>query len=175
MAENKLLDLAQTVMLEKYGLDEMEYSIVSFSEGNKAVSIKMSDGWIPVSASFPREFLKVEEMKRWDHNKKVLYLKYLENEGHELPEELADSFHHAMLEAEGMGPRVVHIEEINGESVFKDWSPQEDPDVTETPEEPAQEMADPSNDAEEASAEDVVEEKPEKVVKKPKRRLKKAQ
>jgi hypothetical protein len=96
MADNPLLELAQTVMIEKYGLDEIDYSLVSFTDGAKAVSIKMSDGYIPVSASFPREFLRYEEMKRWTEAKKEAYIRYLEQEGQSLPDELTDSFHLAM-------------------------------------------------------------------------------
>lgn len=100
MAENPLLDLAQTVMIEKYGLNELEYALVSFTDGAKAVSIKMSDGYIPLSAAFPREFLKFEEMKRWTEAKKEAYVRYALDNDMEIPEPLLDSFHSAMVRVE---------------------------------------------------------------------------
>lgn len=92
MAENPLIDLAQTVMIEKYGLEEETYALLSFSEGSKAISIKMTDGEIPVQAWFPRDFLRFEEMKRWDYNKKELFVKNLVEEGMNLPEALQEDF-----------------------------------------------------------------------------------
>jgi hypothetical protein len=90
MAENPLIDLAQTVMIERYGLEEETYALVSFSEGAKTIGIKMSDGAIPVQAWFPRDFLRYEEMKRWEFEKKELYVKSLISNGMELPEELME-------------------------------------------------------------------------------------
>lgn len=97
MAENLLLDVSQTVMIERYGLDETEYKIVSYTEGAKNVTIRMSNDVIPVSASFPIGFMVFEQMKRWSEEKKELYLRNLIADGRELPEELVDSFHLAML------------------------------------------------------------------------------
>jgi hypothetical protein len=92
MAENPLIDLAQTVMIEKYGLDEETYALLSFSEGSKSISVKMSDGEIPVQAWFPRDFLRLEEMKRWDYEKKERYITGLVNEGMTLRPELQEDF-----------------------------------------------------------------------------------
>jgi hypothetical protein len=88
MAENLLIDLAQTVMIEKYGLEEETYKLFKFSETAKTVTIGMTDDEIPVSVTFPREFLRFEEMKRWDYAKKELFIKGLIEHGKELPEEL---------------------------------------------------------------------------------------
>lgn len=100
MAENLLIDLAQTVMIEKYGLDELEYSLVSFSEGSKTVSVKMSDGYIPVQAWFPRDFLRFEEMKRWDDAKKELYVRHAINNELEIPPQIQDAFHDIIMKVE---------------------------------------------------------------------------
>jgi hypothetical protein len=92
MAENPLIDLAQTVMIEKYGLCEQSYALVSFSEGAKTISVKMSDGEIPVQAWFPRDFLRLEEMKRWTYEKKEKYVIGLVSEGMDLRPELQEDF-----------------------------------------------------------------------------------
>jgi hypothetical protein len=120
MADNPVLDLAQTVMIEKYGLSEIDYSIVSFTDGAKNVTIKMSDGNIPVQASFPREFLRYEEMKRWTEAKKEQYVRYLLQENNDIPDELVDSFHNAMIRVE-LNPtnenEVIRFEAEEGEPI----------------------------------------------------------
>ena len=97
MAENQLLDVAQTVMIERFGLDETEYKLFKYSEGSKAITIGMTNGVIPVTASFPLEFMVYEQIKRWDDEKKEAYLRNLIAAGKELPEELLDSFHHLLV------------------------------------------------------------------------------
>lgn len=92
MAENPMLDLAQTVMIERYGLDEQKYSIVSFSEGAKACTIKMSDGWIPVSASFPLSFLEFEKIKRMNADEKMATFILLQPKWDKVPHEMKELF-----------------------------------------------------------------------------------
>ena len=97
MAENQLLDVAQSVMIERFGLDETEYKLFKYSEGSKAITIGMTNGVIPVTASFPLEFMWYEHVKRWDDERKEAYLRSLIAEGKELPEELLDSFRHLLV------------------------------------------------------------------------------
>ena len=97
MAENRLLEIAQTVMIERFGLDETEYKLFKYSEGSKAITIGMTNGVIPITASFPLEFMRYEQIKRWDDERKEAYLRSLIAEGKELPEELLDSFRHLLV------------------------------------------------------------------------------
>lgn len=97
MADNQLLDIAQTVMIERFGLDETEYKLFKYSEGSKAITIGMTNGIIPVTASFPLEFIQYECVKRWDDDRKEAYLRSLIASGKELPEELLDSFRHLLV------------------------------------------------------------------------------
>jgi hypothetical protein len=110
MADNPLIDLAQTVMVEKYGLDEHEYSLFKFSEGQKNITVGMSNGDIPVTASFPREFLRFEEMKRWDYPRKELFVKGLIKDGLEFPEELEqDAEFNQIFIRQTMGTEVIEM------------------------------------------------------------------
>ncbi|MMZ46495.1 hypothetical protein D1872_81120 [compost metagenome] len=77
MAESKFLDIAQTVMIERYGLDEQVYCLESFTEGTKAVSIKMSDGFIPISVKFPLEFLEFERVRRMNLDERRGYFVHI--------------------------------------------------------------------------------------------------
>lgn len=100
MAENLLLDLAITVMVENYNLDEHEYSMFKFNEGSNAISIGMTNGEVPVSAVFPRDYLRFEEMKRWDDSKKEMYVRHQIAEDLPIPNELSESFHHILMMVE---------------------------------------------------------------------------
>jgi hypothetical protein len=92
MADNPLLELVQDVMINKYKLDEQEYSIFKFSEGSKAVTVGMTDGDIPITVSFPKWFLALEEVKRMSEVDKVKFFRKLEIAGKDIPEELFEEF-----------------------------------------------------------------------------------
>lgn len=113
MAENQLLDLAQSVMIERFGLDETEYKLFKYSEGSKAITIGMTNGVIPVTASFPLEFMWYEHVKRWDDERKEAYLRSLIAEGKELPEELLDSFRHLLVKLNLPTDEEAKLDDIN--------------------------------------------------------------
>jgi hypothetical protein len=92
MAENPLLDLVQDVMINKYKLEEQDYAIFKFSEGNNAVTVGMTDGHIPITVSFPKSFLALEEVKRMSEVDKVKFFRKLEIAGKDIPEELFEEF-----------------------------------------------------------------------------------
>lgn len=94
MSENLMLDLATTVMINKFHLDETEYSMFKFSEGKKSVTIGMTNGEIPITVTFPRDYLRFEEMKAWDDKKKEAFVRHAMENDLAIPEELADDFGH---------------------------------------------------------------------------------
>lgn len=100
MAENLLLDLAITVMVDTYNLDENEYAMFKFSEGSKSVTLGMTNGEVPITVTFPRDFLRFEEMKRWSDEKKTLYVRHQIENGLDIPEELAEAFHYIVMQVE---------------------------------------------------------------------------
>ena len=102
MAENIYLDLAVTVACERYNLDELEWTLFTFTDGSKAITIGLENinTGAKVRASFPRIDIRFEEMKRWSDDKKMVFVKNLIADGHELPEELAESFHDVMQRVE---------------------------------------------------------------------------
>lgn len=89
-----MLDLATTVMINKFNLDETEYSMFKFSEGKKSVTIGMTNGEIPVTVTFPRDYLRFEEMKAWDDKKKEAFVRHAMEQDMAIPEELNESFGH---------------------------------------------------------------------------------
>lgn len=100
MAENPLVDLAIDVMINRYGLDEEQYTLFKFSEGAKAVTIGMTNGEVPLTATFPTPVMEFEKMKRWSIEKKILYLRSLQESEEQLDPALNDIFYAAMLEME---------------------------------------------------------------------------
>lgn len=99
MAENIYLDLTVAVACERYELDEHEWALFTFTDGAKNITVgleNMQTG-AKIRATFPREEIRFEEMKRWDEPKKVLFLQNMIENGKELPPQLVDSFQHAML------------------------------------------------------------------------------
>lgn len=100
MAENPLVDLAIDVMINRFGLDETEYTLFKFSEGAKAVTIGMTNGEVPVTVTFPTSVMEIEKIKRWSLEKKVLYLRSLRESEEQLDPALNDVFYEAMLEME---------------------------------------------------------------------------
>ena len=101
MAENLYLDLAITVACERYNLDENEWTLNSFTDGAKTISVQLeSYEGCKIKASFPREEIRFEEIKRWSDEKKIAYVRGLTEAGKELDEKLVDSFHDVMLKLE---------------------------------------------------------------------------
>lgn len=135
MAENVYLDLVVDTALERYNLDADEWGMTSFSEGAKSFSVGLenSETGAKVKAIFSRIDIRMEEMKLWSAERKKQYLKYLDEVGEELPEDLVDSFHEVMLKldlpsevAEGDEDDTILVEdgitseeaaELTGESV----------------------------------------------------------
>ena len=102
MAENPYLDLTVTVACERYDLDEHDWSLFTFTESAKTITVGLENSMTgaKLRATFPREEIRFEEMKRWDEPKKLAYLKSMVEAGKELPSQLVDSFQHAMLKLE---------------------------------------------------------------------------
>lgn len=92
MAESKYFDLAQTIMIERYGLEESTYRPLSFSEGTNAVSIKMTDDFIPVSASFPIDFIEFERIRRMPPEELRATFVVLQPKWDKLPQDIRDLF-----------------------------------------------------------------------------------
>lgn len=99
MAENLYLELAIDVACERYNLDEQEWTMFTFTDGAKAISVGLehTESGAKVRCSFPREEIRFEEMKRWSFEKKLAYVRGLTEAGKELDEKLVDSFHDVML------------------------------------------------------------------------------
>jgi len=118
-------------MYERYGLEETEYKLFKYSEGQRAVTIGMTDGVTPVTVSFPIDDMVLEQKKRWDDNKKEIYLRHLIEEGKSLEEELLDSFHHIMLKIdmpstlEGSVVDTVDLDLKAGDKVVVKLNPEE--------------------------------------------------
>lgn len=94
MAENKLLEIATDTMINLYNLDETEYAMFKFSEGAKNVQIGMTNGEVPLVATFPREFLAWREMEKWNDSKKEDYVRHHMMNGMDLPEVVAANWAH---------------------------------------------------------------------------------
>ena len=102
MAENPYLDLTVTVACERYNLDEHDWTLFAFSESAKTITVALENSLTgaKLRATFARDEIRLEEMKRWDESKKLAYLKGMVEAGKELPPQLVDSFQHAMLKLE---------------------------------------------------------------------------
>lgn len=100
MAENPYLDLVVEVAMERFNLNEDTWGMLSFTEGASNFSVGMIDQETEakIKVTFTRQDIKFEEMKRWTPEKKVYFLKEMQDSGEELPDALFDSFHEAMLQ-----------------------------------------------------------------------------
>lgn len=92
MSENTLLETATTVMINKFNLDEIDYAMFKYSEGKKNVTIGMTNGEIPVTATFPRDFLRLEEMKTWSEGKVEMWMRNAMMNGTDIPDVLIEEF-----------------------------------------------------------------------------------
>lgn len=109
MAESKYFDLAQTIMIERYGLEESTYRPLSFSEGSNAVSIKMTDDFIPVSASFPIDFIEFERIRRMPPEELRATFVTLQPTWDKLPEAIRELFEDIVEDYEhGELPQLKH-------------------------------------------------------------------
>lgn len=102
MSENKILDLVMEVTIQRYELEELDWSMQSFNDGAKTISVGLYNPTTgaKLRASYDREDIRFEEMKRWDDNKKLLYVKELDNLGMELPPQLVEYFAEAVAKLE---------------------------------------------------------------------------
>lgn len=87
-----MLEIAITTMINRFNLDETEYSMFKFSEGQKNVTIGMTNGDIPLTASFPRDFLRLEEMQTWSEGKIEMWMRNAMMNGTDVPEILLEKF-----------------------------------------------------------------------------------
>lgn len=117
MANNPLIPLAERVMLERYDLDPDTYYLLSFSEGQKSVTIKMTNDYIPVSATFPKEFLELEKIDRMSIYEIEEYINSYKVEHQVLP----NNIHRHLIE-KGYGGL---IEEIYGGTSKAEEVPEE--------------------------------------------------
>jgi hypothetical protein len=92
VADNPNLELAQAIMIERFGLEETKYSLVSFSEGSKGITIKMSDGFVPVAAMLPNELLEFEKVRKMVTDEKRAYFVLLQPKWDKVPMEVRELF-----------------------------------------------------------------------------------
>ena len=92
MAHNPLIDVAQAMMIDYFGLNEKTYMLVDIKMGNKNVPVTMDNGDIPVKATFPRSLVIIEHMKRdMSFDERVTEIRKLMKK-HTMPEEWYDHF-----------------------------------------------------------------------------------
>lgn len=94
MAENLMLDTATNAMINKFNLDENDYSMFKFNDGSKNVTIGMTNGEVSLTAVFPRDYLRLEEMQAWDDSKKEDYVRHHMMNDLEIPEILEIEWAH---------------------------------------------------------------------------------